>query len=327
MASDRVPDLSFVIPAANENRWSDLLASLISTDPAALSGLLGIEFDTIRREVSVPAQVARRSDRLDILLERDGAPVAVIEAKLLSDLGSKQLDRYLTAFPGAEQYRVLHLARLPVHLGASAPWSSLTWEAVLSAYAASEHPWVRATASAWISALDALVPPVGPDTVWNDVPDDATGMELALRARVSWLSSRLDQWCQMPHDMVQSSGGGNWAVRVWGDAPSPNHLVTIELQEGLTAYEWKPHPERPYRERLPGPVVLLGLRQEPVTTSADFDWQLLHRMFREHFIDEHGNPRDGRAWQTTPARPTHPVDKQNWQAIVGAGAPRWVGKG
>lgn len=113
--------------------------------------------------------------------------------------------------------------------------------------------------------------------------------------------------------MVQSSGGGNWAVRVWGDAPSPQHLVTIELQEGLTAYEWKPNPERPYRDRLPGPVVLLGLRQEPVTTSADFDWPLLHRMFRDHLIDEQGTPRDGRAWQTTPARPTHPVDKQNWQ--------------
>lgn len=327
MASHHAPDLSFVIPAANENRWSDLLGSLISTDPAPLSDLLDIQFDTIRREVSVPAQAARRSDRVDLLLECGGHPVAVIEAKLLSDLGPKQLNRYLAAFPDAAQYRVLHLARLPVHHGASPPWSSLTWESVLSAYAASEHPWVRTTAAAWVSVLDALVPPVAPETVWNDVPDDPPGMELALRTRVAWLSSQLHQWCELPHDMVQSSGGGNWAIRVWADAPSPNHVVTVELQEGLTAYEWKPNAERPYRERLPGPVVLLGLRHEPVTTSADFDWQLLHHIFREHLIDEYGNPLDGRAWQTTPARPTHPVDKQNWQTIVAAGAPRWLGKG
>lgn len=322
-----IPDLSFVIPGANENRWSDLLAALIATDSTPMRDLLGVEFDTIRREVSVPTEVARRSDRLDLLLERSGAPAAVIEAKLLSDLGPKQLDRYLAAFPGAEQYRVLHLARLPVNLASSAPWASLTWEAVLAAYARSEHSWVRATASAWIHSLDALVSPVGPETVWNDVPDDAPGMELALRARVAWLSAQLDQWCDLEHDMVQSSGGGNWAVRVWGDAPSPQHLVTIELQEGLTAYEWKPNPDRPYRDRLPGPVVLLGLRQEPVSTSADFDWKLLHRMFTDHLIDEAGRPRDGRAWQTTSARPTHPVDKQNWQDMVAAGAPAWLGKG
>lgn len=30
----REPDLSFVIRGWNENRWSDLLASLIATDPA-----------------------------------------------------------------------------------------------------------------------------------------------------------------------------------------------------------------------------------------------------------------------------------------------------
>lgn len=316
-----------MLAGANENRWSDLLASLIATDPAPLQRLIGIEFDTVRREVVAPSLVARRTDRLDLLLLRDGDAVGVIEAKLFSDLGPSQLDRYLAAFPGAEHYRVLHLARLPVNLGEARPWSSLTWEDVLTAYARSQHAWVRATASTWISCLDDLVPNVDANTVWNDVPDDAAGMELALRARVAWLSSQLDGWCDLDHDLVQSSGGGNWAVRIWCQATSPNHFLTVELQEGLTAYEWKPNPERPYRERLPGPVLLLGLRQEPVDTSADFDWALLRRVFATHVVDAEGAPRDDRNWQLTPARPTDAVDKQNWRDMVTAGAPRWLGKG
>jgi hypothetical protein len=103
--------------------------------------------------------------------------------------------------------------------------------------------------------------------------------------------------------------------------------VTAELQEGLTAYEWRVAPDRPYRDRLPGPVVLLGLRQDGVATSADFDWPLLHRMFADHVLDANGSPRDGRAWHLTAPRPTDPIDRQNWQAIVEDGAPKWLGKG
>lgn len=324
--SDRDPDLCFVVPAANENRWSDLLATLISTDPRPIATLLDVEFDRVRREVVVAGK-SRTSDRLDLLFLRDSVEVAAVEVKLLSDLGAKQLDRYLTAFPSASAYRVLHLARLPVNLQSAAPWTSLTWEEVLSAYARSEHVWVSTTARAWIAQLDALVPPMAAGTVWNDVPDDAPSFELALRARIAWLASQMDAWCELEHDMVPSSGGGNWAVRMWAAATADDHFVTAELQEGLTAYEWKPNQDRPYRDRLPGPVVLLGMRQEGTATSATFDWTLLHRLFATHLIDSDGRPREDRAWHTTPARPTHPVDKENWQAIVDAGAPRWLGKG
>lgn len=321
------PDLSFLVPAANENRWSDLLASLIATDPLPVARLLGIECDAVRREVVVPGTVARSSDRLDLLLLDRGREVAAIEVKLLSDLGPQQLARYAIAFPAVKVYRVLHLARLPVNLHRAGPWQSLTWESVLTAYASSDHPWVRTTATAWIRQLNALVPPVGANTVWNDVPDDPSGLELALRTRIAWLASRLDSWCELEHDIAQSSGGGNWAVRLWPDASTPDHYVTAELQEGLTAYEWKPDPAKPYRGRLPGPVVLLGLRQENTMTSANFDWPLLYRMFARLTINEAGVPNDGRIWQTTAARPTDPIDKQNWQRIVQAGAPRWLGKG
>lgn len=274
------PDLSFVIPASNENRWSDLLASRISTDPRPMADLLSATFDSVRREVVVPGQVGRNSDRLDLLLLQDGQDVAAIEVKLLSDLGPQQLARYQAAFPSAGLYRALHLERLPVNLRGAAPWESLTWESVLGAYAHSENPWVATTARAWHAQLASLVPVVSAATVWNDVPADPAGFELALRTRVAWLASQMDGWCDLEHDIVPSSGGGNWAARMWTGCSAEGHFVTAEVQEGLTAYEWRPDPDRPYGERLPGPVVLLGLRHEDVTTSADFDWSLLHRMFR-----------------------------------------------
>jgi len=268
-------DLSFIVPGASENRWSDLLAVLLTSDPAPLASLLGVEFDTVRREVSVPGLTGRAADRLDLLLLRAERPVAVIEVKLLSDLGPQQLTRYLAAFPDVGTYCVLHLGGLPVNLRSAHPWRSLTWEAVLDAYAASHNAWVSTTARAWRAQLAPLVPVVDATTVWNDVPDDGAGMELALRARVAWLSRRMDSWCEVDHDLDPSSGGGNWAVRMWAATSTPHHFVIAEIQEGMTAYEWKPDPARPYRQRLRGPVVLLGVLQDSVTTSAGSDWSLL----------------------------------------------------
>jgi hypothetical protein len=141
------PDLSFVIPAANENRWSDLLATLIATDPRPFADLLGVGFDAVRREVVVPGWT-RTSDRLDVLLTRGGRGVAAIEVKVLSDLGPQQLVRYSAAFPDTDRYRVLHLDRLPVNLREATPWESLTWESVLQAYVNSDNPWVATTARA-----------------------------------------------------------------------------------------------------------------------------------------------------------------------------------
>lgn len=322
-----LPNLSFVIPAANENRWSDLFAALITADPAPLAVLLGVTFDAVRREVTVPGQAGRKSDRLDLLLLNGNSEVAAIEVKLLSDLGPRQLERYLDAFPTAGVYRVLHLDGLPVNLQAARPWAALTWETVLGAYSSSHNEWVSTTARGWLAQLGSLVPAVTALTVWNDVPDDAPGMELALRARVAWLARQMDSWCTVAHDIAPSSGGGNWAARIWVAASTPGHFITAEIQEGMTAYEWKPDRGHPYRERFKGPVVLLGLRQDFVTTSADFDWLLLHRLFAEHLLDENGTPRDDFTWQTTSARPGDSTDKANWQAIVEAGAPRWLGKG
>ena len=303
------------------------MATLIATDPTPMGRVLGALVDDVRREVAVAAATARKSDRLDLLLTRAGVAVAAIEVKVLSDLGIDQLTRYESAFPNLEAYCVLHFAALPVNVRDTDPWRSLAWEDVLPAYADSDHFWVAATARAWLSQLGELVPRVDAETVWNDVPDKPADFELALRARVSWLTARMHAWCTLPHDSVQSSGGGNWAVRMWLEATSPGHFVTAEMQEGMTAYEWRYDPARPYRKRLRGPVVLVGLREDGPDTSEGFDWRLLYRMFAQHVLDDTGQPADGRSWRTTSARPNDPVDKQNWLDMVKSGAPRWLGQG
>ena len=322
-----VPDLQFIVPAANENRWSDLLASLISTDPGPIAQFVGAEPDEVQREVVVRGQVDRKSDRLDLLLLRDGHRLAAIEVKVLSDLGPRQLARYLEAFPDAGSHHVLHLGQLPLSLRAAPQWQSLTWESVLTAYSESAHPWVADTARAWLTQLPSLVPHVDASTVWNEVPDDAAGFELALRARIVWLFGRMDSWCNLDHELGLSSGGGAWTADMSAASASPGHRVIAEIQEGLAAQAWRPDPDRPYRSRLVGPVVLVGLRQDGISTSTAFDWNLLHGLFLHRIVDDNGQVLDGRAWQTTAASPRNPIDRQGWRSIVDAGAPKWLGKG
>ena len=292
-----------------------------------MAQIIGIEPDDVQREVTVPGQQVRRSDRLDLLLLRDGRRIAAIEVKMLSDLGERQLARYRAAFSDAESFYVLHLGQLPVHHGSAPGWHSLTWETVLSAYAGSDHPWVSTTAQAWLAQLSTLVPPVDADTVWNDVPVDAAGLELSLRAKVAWLTNRMDTWCRVDHYLSMSSGGGAWVATLRTPATSPGHWVLAEIQEGMPAQAWRADAARPYRTRLTGPVVLVGLSQDGVPTSADFDWPLLDRMFQGRIVGPSGQPIDGWTWQTTSANPKDPTDRENWLAVVAAGSPRWLGKG
>lgn len=320
------PELSYVIPGWNENRWSDLLAALIKTDPIPIEQLIGVTPDDVRREVAVPGETSRKSDRLDLLLTRGNRQVAAIEAKVLSDLGLDQLSRYTTGFPDVENRYVLHLASLPVNPTSTPGWGELSWEAVLAAYSTSEHPWVAATAQAWLAQLHVLVPVVDAETAWNDVPDVAREFELALRARIAWLAHHLDE-STLQRDIVQSSGGGMWVLRLWADTAVPNLRVQVEVQEGMTAYEWGPDVQRRYRDRLKGPAPVVSLRLSEIDTSESFDWDLLHRVFAEHVLDQSGDPLPGWPWQLTPANPRHPVDRAAWSAMVAAGGPRWLGKG
>ena len=78
-------------------------------------------------------------------------------------------------------------------------------------------------------------------------------MELALRARVAWLSRQMDSWCSLDHDLVLSSGGGNWAVRMWAPASTPQHFVTAEIQDRAGDAESTP-PPAPQQDTSPPPA-------------------------------------------------------------------------
>ena len=249
--------------------------------------------------------------------------MSVIEVKVRSDLGLEQLQRYQNAFTGVHTYHVLHLANLPVMV--PAPWQSLTWESLIAAFAASSNSWVAQTAQAWGEQLDDLLPQVDGNTVWNDVPDDPAGFELALRARIAWLASH-SPTDQLQSDFVQSSGGGQWVFRLWKDTVVTNLRVQVEVQEGFSAHEWAPHPTRRYRDRLKGPAPLIGLRLADTDTSEAFDWDLLKKVFDATVLGDEG-PAPSWPWLRTSARPNHPIDKSGWESIVAAGSPPWLGKG
>lgn len=130
----------------------------------------------------------------------------------------------------------------------------------------------------------------------------------------------MDEWCEIDHYLSMSSGGGAWAATMRTPATATDHWALAELQEGLAAMEWRPDPCRPYRDRVVGPTVLIGLSQDPTDTSETFDWPLLRRMFSDEVITGHD-------WRTTAAQPSHPVDRAHHRAMVATGAPRWLGKG
>lgn len=60
----------------------------------------------------------------------------------------------------------------------------------------------------------------------------------------------------------------------------------------MTTQAWRPDPDHPYSERMVGPSVWVGLRQDDVDTSANFDWQHLIRIFRHTILDEEDEPTD-----------------------------------
>ena len=98
---------------------------------------------------------------------------------MLAGLGTRQLAGYQTAEPDAYVCALLYPERLVVDLADARSWRGLTWETILAAYAHSDYPWVATTARAWLLHLDAALPKVGPETIWNDLSRGAAGHWLA----------------------------------------------------------------------------------------------------------------------------------------------------
>lgn len=330
------PDLRHLLPLSHETRWSDLLATLIETDAAPMVGLLdlaesgGITTLDVRREVPAPGPHGR-SDILDILLSEPHSKhgIAAIEVKVLSGPGPDQLSRYCASFSHTRSHRLVHLEGLGFDLSQTPCWNSLTWESILSAYSESSDAWVATTARAWLDYIAGTVPPITSDTAWNAVPDDATGFAIAMHARMCWLHDRMSSWCNLEHDLVMSAAGRSWVARMSKTAAAaPGHLVACEIEEGLPVRDRGEDASRPLHDRVVGPSIWVGMRQESVPTSADFAWDHLLHIFRETVLDTDNNPVDGRHWRRSRPGLRHQTDKANWQrSVESRGGPVWLGKG
>ena len=312
------PVLAFALPVGNEARWSDLLAVLVATDPVPFAETLGLRHDpsalTVRREVALDTV-----NRPDLVLAVGEGRVAVIEVKVLADLGSGQLAGYEAAEPGADVYALLYPGRLVIDLAGARRWRGLTWESVLTAYASSGHPWVAGTARAWLGHLEAAPPEAGPRTVWNDLRL-GEDFAVALRARMSWLFSQL-QSSGVPCELVSSTAGQGvgWIVRLRAATPAAGYAIMVEVEEYLSVRDYpKYFTSEGLKPR--GPTAKVCLYQEGITTSAGFDWDHLLRLWP---VMEQARSD----WVTNAAQPKAAHDREGYARLIAAGAPPFLGIG
>lgn len=317
MGTTDLPDIRFAVPINSENRWSDMLAVLVATDPAPACQLLGLEVppDEVRvhREVSVGA-----SNRTDLILCAGERRVAVLEVKVLASLGPQQLLRYETAEPDADNYAVVFPERLVVDTRHAPRWQPVTWEALLAAYAKSTHPWVQSCALAWQAHLDTSLPKVDALTRWGDLTE-GEGFVVAMRARASWVHSNLDPPSPIEHDLIGSSAGASWPIRLYTAAAAPGYRVMVDVEERMNVRAI-PKWARAETHAPLGPVVKVVLLQRDVTTSAGFDWDYLLSMWPVMAAARSD-------WQQRSATPRHPDDKARHKAMVAKGGPKWLGYG
>lgn len=323
-----VPAVEHLLPLGSENRWTDLLASLVATDPLPMADLLGLDLAEgevgVRREVTVGSK-----DRPDLVLTLDDRPVAVIEVKVLAGIGPRQLERYREAHPDADVYALLSPSRLGVSAPTGSGWRGLTWEQVLAAYQDSQHEWVRTTAQAWSQHLERAMPLVTGETVWGDVPQGGEGLHaqeqlrafiIAMRARMSWLFNACPAPPGIEQDLVGSSSGVTWVLRYMAPTSRPDYKIVAEFEERLPNREFPKAAAGQDGKRPQGLSAKVVLMQTGVNTSQNFDWDWLHALWTH--MDQ---ARDD--WVTATARPRATHDKAGIARIRAAGAPAHLGIG
>lgn len=311
-----LPDVGHLLPFASETSWSNLLASMITTDPTPLWQLLGIEASneppTIVREVPVG-----NAGRIDLIIKTGGKVLAVIEIKVLSGLGPRQLDRYQDAVPDAEHYLVVHPKRLTVDVSSTPDWDATSWEAVLGGYAVSANAWVATTARAWRAHLDAHLPKVDGTTVWNEL-SSGDGFVLQMRTRFSWLHSRVVPPTGVRSRLGQSSKGVSSTFGLSAPAAVERYTAVAEVEERLPVQSYPKWAGT--GSELIGPSLWVGLRMDRIDSSEEFDWMYLLQVWNEVLADARSD------WATNSARKSG-HDRDGWKAMVQAGGPKHLGVG
>ncbi len=316
-AQDGLPSLRFALPLGSEARWSDMLAVLIETDPAPICRLLRLDVHPedvrVQREVTIDS-----ANRPDLVLHVDDRRVAVLEVKVLAGLGRRQLARYADAEPGADAYVLIFPGRLIVDTKGDSLWRGTTWESVLGEYAKSTHSWVAACAEAWLSHLDETLPKIGPNTVWDDLRRGENFI-IAMRARMSWVHVQIDPPAPIDHDLVGSSAGVSWVVRMFTEALVPGYRVIVEIEENLPVRNFPKFAGFDARFAR-GPSAKVCLMQYGVETSVAFNWGYLSAMWPLM--------RAARSdWVTRSASPKAAHDRAGHQAMIAEGAPAYLGVG
>jgi len=261
--------IGHLLPLASENRWSDLLAVFIEADPATASVAFGLSPPLSAPRVRREARGSGK-DRIDLLVWDRDVLRAVVEVKVLSGLGRRQLDRYRAAHPDAGAYLLVFPQRLPLHLCAGSGWTGLTWDEVLAVFGRSPNAWVVQTAASWRSHLQAALPNVGPTTRWNGLRS-GEDFAIALRARMSWVYGAMHPPPPIVHDLVESAAGVSWVARMTLPARQPGYLIRVEAEENLPDRDFPKYASATGHAPR-GPSVKICLVQTAVTTSAGFDW-------------------------------------------------------
>lgn len=306
-----------IVPLGSENRWSDLLATLIETAPNAVADLLLLGA-AASRDVRVRREAPGMGrDRIDLIISVSGEIRCVIEAKVLSGLGYGQLRRYGDAYPDVHNRVLVFPERLPVHIGEQAGWREITWEQLLRALAVSEDAWVAHTAGEWLAHLARSMPQLDSETRWNDL-SDGEDFVIAMRARMSWVYQQLTPPAPIEHDLVGSSAGVSWVTRMYLPSAVDGYWVYVEAEENLPVRDY---PALAGRGVDPlGPSIKVTLQQAGVPTSAGFDWDYLLAMWPT--MDAARSD-----WVQATARPKAAHDRENWKAMVSKGGPRYLGIG
>lgn len=279
--TDSGVDISLLIPYSNENRWSDVLATMITADPSPLVELGLLTREACATGIRVVREVSANReggglDRIDlkVVAADDGAPLLAIECKVLSGLGPRQLLRY-TDTHGAPAKIVLTLPH--VHLDKDLPkgWEQMTWPTIIGPFTRSTNAWARMTARAWTEHL-AAVQQLSGSTRWNS-------LVVPSRNGLHDLQVKTDYLLQQPgHDFYlgDSSASAKPLICLTTALPSwPGSFLHVEVEDAKGRSMRPQVSEQGEITGGKGLRALISIRQD--LTADDprqpFDWEPLVR--------------------------------------------------
>lgn len=293
----------------------------MESDLITTASLLGVGDPN---DLIVQREVSSGRNRPDLVITSTaGNAVGVIEVKLLSALGNRQLARYEAGVPEAERedttFLLVHPERLPIPVDDRPRWQALSWEAVLGAFARSGDAWTAATAQAAIRHLDTALPDVGAETSWRQIPA-GEDFVVALRARQSWIYRQILDPPRGYKDLLSSSAGVSWVNVVRIPTGRPGYSIIFEAEETLTVRDWPKFAGQDHRVPR-GPSVRLCLIQEGVSTSADFDWDWLLHLWTAYMAQA------DKPWVMNSSNPRAAHDRAGRDRMRQLGAPKHLGIG